>query len=57
MEQVDIDVNDVLHSLGAQIANLTVQNASLQAQVVAYQRAAAESSKDVSPPLSVVKED
>lgn len=60
MAQVDIDVNDVLNSLGAQIANLTVQNASLQAQVVAYQKVVAESLRDKDvppPPLSVVKED
>jgi hypothetical protein len=55
----EIDVNDILSSLGSQIANLTIQNASLQAQVVAYQKAEAEAAaaEDSSPPLSVVKTD
>lgn len=58
MAQPEVDVNDVLQSLGAQIANLTVQNASLQAQVVAYQKAAAdESRKDAVSPLKVVEDD
>jgi hypothetical protein len=55
----EIDINDVLNSLGSQIANLTIQNASLQAQVVAYQKAEADASaaKDSASPLSVVKTD
>lgn len=55
----EIDVNDILSSLGSQIANLTIQNASLQAQVVAYQKAEAEAAaaKADASPLSVVKTD
>lgn len=53
MAQPEVDVNDVLQSLGAQIANLTIQNASLQAQLVAYQKAEHETVKEPSRPTLV----
>lgn len=51
------DVNDILNSLGSQIAQLTIQNASLQAQVIAYQKAEIEARQQSDASLSVVPDE
>lgn len=52
---VEVDLNDVLNSLSAQIGSLTVQNASLQAQLIAYQKA--DEAAASRAPLAVVPDD